>query len=80
MKKLILFIVGILVFTSCSYQAPSNVNNVTHKGVEFIKIGTVEYEKIVIDGHDFLFRSYSTSYTATGSDLEHSPICGKCKK
>lgn len=78
MKKLLLFI-GILIFTSCGYRAPSSVNTVKYERVEFIKIGTVEYEKIVIEGHDFLFRDYST-YTGTGSDLEHSPICRKCKK
>jgi len=79
MKKLLLFVIGILVFTSCDEHTPSNVNNVKHKGVEYITIRDVEYEKIVIEGHDFLFRSYST-YTGTGSDLEHSPICSKCKK
>lgn len=79
MKKLILFVIGILIFTSCEDHTPSNVYNTEYKGVEYITIRGVEYEKIVIGGHDFLFRSWHT-YSGRGSDLEHSPICGKCKK
>ena len=79
MKKLLLFIICILIFTSCDKHIPSNVNNVKYKGVEYITIRDVEYEKIVVDGHDFLFRRWNTYY-GEGSDLEHSPVCRKCKK
>ena len=80
MKKLLLFIIGTLILTSCdNSNVPSKVSNVKYGRVEYITIRDVEYEKIVIEGHDFLFRRWHT-YSGVGSDLEHSPICSKCKK
>ena len=80
MKKLLLFVIGTLIFTSCDNSSvPSKVSNVKYEGVEYITIRDVKYEKIVIEGHDFLFHRWQTYY-GIGSDLDHSPICSKCKK
>ena len=80
MKKLILLFLMILVLSSCTdNRIPSTTVEYTNNNqVNYITINSdnhkYDYEKVKIDGHDFLFRTWVTKY-GHGSDLVHNPSC-----
>lgn len=81
MKKLITLLLIVLVLSSCNRddRVPSTTVEYTNNNqVNYITIHSndhkYDYEKIKIDGHDFLFRTWGTKY-GYGSDLVHNPSC-----
>ena len=76
MRKL-LFIIAIALLCACENTTPTVENYVQKNGTECVNIGGLDYTKFLLEGHDYLIRTWST-YCGTGSDIEHNPVCRKC--
>lgn len=86
MKKILIILVSIFCLFSCSKTNhhpvntieevkvyDNNIISITSKGNQY------DYQKVTIENHDFLFRTWRTKY-GSGSNLVHSPNCKSCKK
>ena len=85
MKKIFLVLFSICIFASCEDErtpSSTNVSMMNNYNYSFIRINSegknFDYEKIKLNGHNFLFRWWETKY-GRGSDLVHDPDCKKCK-
>lgn len=76
----ILFILFVCcIFISCEEHTEKPKVSTTEETI-FIKNGYTgyEYKKIIIEDHEYYFRSWPTRNGA-GSNLVHNPNCSTCK-
>lgn len=86
MKKIFFIITSILLLsiTSCVHDEGNCTETIDisdNNCDEYIIIKTpfeYKYKKLVIDGHDYYFRSWQTR-GGHGSDLVHNPNCRQCQ-
>lgn len=78
MKKVLTFIFGILLLSSCDETIPQDaVVRKTTNG-EYLDINNCRYYKIKIGNHDVYQYKFETKY-GTGSDIIHfSDMCNYC--
>lgn len=83
MKKFlsILLFSGVFCLGSCDYSSSvsSSVDVVVSDSTVVLTQGfySVEYDKVVVEGHDYYFRLWTTK-SGKGSDLVHRPNCRRC--
>lgn len=87
MRKLfILMTIGLLSITSC--ECPDgkkcnetvdieNCNDIENVTIKYFY--QYNYKKIVLEGHDYYFRGWTTR-GGHGSDLVHNPNCRICRR
>ena len=88
MKKIFFIITSILLLSITSCTCGNYEKNCTetidisdNNDIEYLVIKyyhDYKYKKLVIDGHDYYFRSWQTR-GGHGSDLVHNPNCRKCQ-
>lgn len=88
MKKIfILLAIGLLSLVSC--MCPNKNDEKCNETVDIGNCNDIEhvtindyyhynYKKIVLEGHDYYFRSWATR-GGHGSDLVHNPNCKTCR-
>lgn len=86
MKNILIILVSIVCLFSCGKTNHHPINTVKEVKVydnDVISITSkgrhYDYQKVTIENHDFLFRTWRTKY-GSGSNLVHSPNCKSCKK
>lgn len=86
MKNILIILVSIVCLFSCGKTNHHPINTVEEVKVydnDVISITSkgrhYDYQKVTIETHDFLFRTWNTKY-GSGSNLVHSPNCKLCKK
>lgn len=78
MKKILVFIFGILLFSSCEeVQRTDAISGRTEKN-EYLNINGCKYYKIKIGNHDVYQYKFQTKYD-DGSDIIHfTDMCNYC--
>ena len=78
MKKILIFIFGILLLSSCNTTPQNAIEGKTSK-TEYLYINGCRYYKIKICNHEVYQYTFST-YTGTGSDIIHfNDMCEYCR-
>lgn len=78
MKKILIFIFGILLLSSCDSTYNDAIVRKTSENKEYLNINGCQYYKIKIGNHDVYQYKFST-YTGTGSDIIHfNDMCDYC--
>ena len=79
MKKFLIFIFGIILFSSCNETKKHDAYNIKTDLNEFLNINGCNYYKIKIGNHTVYQYTFGT-YTGTGSDIIHfEDMCDYCK-
>jgi len=78
MKKILVFIFGILLFSSCEeFERTDAISGRTEKN-EYLNINGCKYYKIKIGNHDVYQYRFQTKYD-DGSDIIHfTDMCNYC--
>ncbi len=78
MKKILIFIFGILLFSSCEeFERTDAISGRTEKN-EYLNINGCKYYKIKIGNHDVYQYKFRTKYDE-GSDIIHfTDMCNYC--
>ena len=78
MKKILVFIFGILLFSSCEeFERTDAISGRTEKN-EYLNINGCKYYKIKIGNHDVYQYKFQTKYD-DGSDIIHfTDMCNYC--
>ena len=80
MKKLFIFVLGIILFCSCGEIKREDAYAVKTEINEYLNINGCRYYKIKVGVHDAYQYKFST-YTGTGSDIIHfNDMCDFCKE
>lgn len=79
MEKILIFIFGIILFSSCNETKKQDAVKCTTELNEYLNINDCKYYKIKIGNHNVYQYKFGT-YTGTGSDIIHfEDMCDYCK-
>lgn len=78
MKKILIFIFGILLFSSCEESKRKDAISERTEKNEYLNINSCKYYKIKIGNHDVYQYKFQTKYD-DGSDIIHfTDMCNYC--
>lgn len=78
MKKLLILIFSIFLFTSCQFECDSKQDD-NSEAQEYFNKGIMESHIMNKEGHDIiLYEAGWRGYRNYSMSIEHNPMCRKC--